>query len=322
MFKFFIIIRNLSATTEIHGWLGGGSLRINVMVPLHLFTARKRSLAQGYIFTACNEVGQGYVLTDICHSVNRGELSASVHAGIPPPRSDTPRADTPCPPEQTPPHPPEQTPPIPQSRHPLSPRADTPQEQTPNPWSRRPWSRHPQNRHPPRADTPWSRHPPEQTSPNHRACWVIQSTHGQYASYWNAILLHLFVILFTGGCAWLLGVCVVAEGVCAWLLGGVCMVARRACMVARGACMVAGGGWWACMAAGGVCVVVGCVWLWRTCMVAGGHTWLGAGAMHGCGGHARLWGCMVAEGGVHRIQRDTVNEQAVRILLVCILVYL
>ena len=41
-------------------------------------------------------------------------------------------------------------------------------------------------------------------------------------------------------------------------------------------------------------------------MVAGGCVWL-FGGVHGCGG-------------MHRIQRDTVNEQAVCILLECILV--
>ena len=43
------------------------------------------------------------------------------------------------------------------------------------------------------------------------------------------------------------------------------------------------------------------------CMVARGHAWL-----QGV--------CIVAGGGVHRIQRGTVNEWAVRILLECILV--
>ena len=72
-------------------------------------------------------------------SVHRGGGSASVHAGIPPPKSR---------------HPPEQTPPweqthSPGSRHP--------------PGSRPPWSRHPPgSRHPP------SRHPPEQTPPRNR----------------------------------------------------------------------------------------------------------------------------------------------------------
>ena len=88
--------------------------------------------------------GQGNIFTPVCHSVHGGGVSASVHAGIPPPRADTPR-------EQTPP---------PGSRH-------TPPEQTP------PRSRHPQSRH------PWSRHPhprsrplPEQTPPP-RECILV-----------------------------------------------------------------------------------------------------------------------------------------------------
>ena len=48
------------------------------------------------------------------------------------------------------------------------------------------------------------------------------------------------------------------------------------------------------LSAGGVCIVVG--------------------GMHGGGGHA-LW-----QGDMRGIQRDTVNERAVRILLECILV--
>ena len=69
------------------------------------------------------------------------------------------------------------------------------------------------------------------------------------------------------------------------------------------------------MVAGG-CMVGGCAWLsggvhssWGACMVAGGHAWL-PGA------------CMVARVGMHRIRQDTVNEQAVHILLECILGYL
>ena len=61
-------------------------------------------------------------------------------------------------------------------------------------------------------------------------------------------------------------------------------------MLARGACMVAGEGVHGCR---GVC---------------------------GCGGHAWLLGACVVAGGMHRIRRDMVNEQAVRILLECILV--
>ena len=91
----------------------------------------------------------------------------------------------------------------------------------------------------------------------------------------KVIFLHLFVILFTGGHAWLQGgmrgcrrgACVVAGGHAwlygghAWLLGGACVVARGACMVARGACMVAPGGVCVCGCSGGACVVApgGCV---------------------------------------------------------------
>ena len=50
---------------------------------------------------------------------------------------------------------------------------------------------------PPGGD-PQRKHPPEVPPPRHRACWEIQSTCWRYASYWNAILLHLSVILFTG----------------------------------------------------------------------------------------------------------------------------
>ena len=114
-----------------------------------------------------------------------GGVSASVHAGIPPPS-----------PEQTPP----------QSRHPLgadTPRADTPPSRHPpradTPWSRppsadtpleqTPRSRHPLEQTPPKSRHPQSRPPQEQTPPpQHRACWEIRSMCGQYASYWNAIL--------------------------------------------------------------------------------------------------------------------------------------
>ena len=102
--------------------------------------------------------GQGNIFTPVCHSVHRG-VSASVHAGIPPPEQRPPRSR----------HPPEQT--TPQEQTPLE---QTPSEQTP------PWSRHPPGavipleETPPRADTPRSRHPPgadipqEQTSPRSR----------------------------------------------------------------------------------------------------------------------------------------------------------
>ena len=95
-------------------------------------------------------------------SVHRGGVSASVHAGIPhPPREQTPW---------------EQTPPPPGADTPLE--ADTPPEQTP------PWSR------PPGADTPR-----EQTPPRSRPAPRYGHCCGRYASYWNAFLLILALIL-------------------------------------------------------------------------------------------------------------------------------
>ena len=106
-----------------------------------------------------------------------GGLSASVHAGIhpPPPQEQTPpRADTPL--EQTPP-----------SRHP-------PLEQTPlgtDPPGADPLG----NRHPLGADTPpQEQTPPGNRHPPNRACWEIRSTRGRYASYWNAILLNVYLV--------------------------------------------------------------------------------------------------------------------------------
>ena len=70
----------------------------------------------------------------------------------------------------------------------------------------------------------------------------------------KVIFLHQFVILFTGGCAWLLlggAACIVALGGHAWLLwegmhgcsGGVCVVAPGGCVVLfGGACVVLFGG--------------------------------------------------------------------------------
>ena len=129
------------------------------------------------------------------------------------------------------------------------------------------------------------------------------------------------------GC-WGEGVCVVAGG-CAWLPGGMCGCGG-VCMV-WGVCMVAGGvhgcqG--ACMVAGGCAWLPGGhAWLWGACVVAGGHAWLLEG-MYGCqgacmvaGGHGWLLGGVHGcWGGMCRIRRDTINEQAVRILLECILV--
>ena len=109
------------------------------------FTARKRSLGQGNIFTL------------VCHSVHRGG-SASVHAGIPtlPPGS----------------------------RHP-------------------PGSRPPSGSRPPPlgADPPRSRHPPPGSRPPLcSACWEIRAISWRYASYWNAILFYMCLILVGKDC--------------------------------------------------------------------------------------------------------------------------
>ena len=121
----------------------------------------------------------------------------------------------------------------------------------------------------------------------------------------KVIFLHLFVILFTGGRAWL-------QGGHAWLQGGVrgcrrggmcgcrggmrgCRGGMRGCtggpcvVAPRGACVVAWGGMRGCLG--------GCAWLLGgVCVVALG------GCMHGCSGGACMvarGACMVLPGGVH-----------------------
>ena len=147
------------------------------------------------------------------------------------------------------------------------------------------------------------------------------------------------------------GVCLSTWGGRAWLLFGVhgcSWGVVRGC--SRGACMVAPG-WGVWLLPGGHMWLLlggmhGCswggVWLlrgWGACVVApigacvvapGGHAWLLPGGLHGCfqgvygcscwgGMHGYSWG----EGG-HAWDTirygDTINEQAVRILLECILV--
>ena len=70
-----------------------------------------------------------------------------------------------------------------------------------------------------------------------------------------------------------------------------------------------------CMVVGGMHGCGGHAWLWGVCMVVG--MCMAAGGMCGC-----RRGCAWLQGGMHGIQRDTVNERAVRILLECILVSL
>ena len=98
-------------------------------------------------------------------------VSASVHAGIPHPPQGADTSPKQTPPEQTAPQ--EQTPPLQQT----SPQSSHPQEQTPPP----------PGADTPRGDTPRSRHPPGSRHPP-----PPRGSHccGQYASYWNAFLLH------------------------------------------------------------------------------------------------------------------------------------
>ena len=160
--------------------------------------------ARIYYYRQQRSCGQGNIFTPVCHSVHRG-VSASEHAGIPPPWEQTsPSADTPL--EQTPPkqtHPPEQTPPeqTPPWEQTL-PGANTPQADTPRA-DMPPRVDNPPSRHPPLEQT----HPPEQTPPPRRrppgadtlqkADCGIRSISGWYASYWNAFLFYLSISLLT-----------------------------------------------------------------------------------------------------------------------------
>ena len=97
------------------------------------------------------KLGQGYIFTGVCHSVNRGGVCSW---GCVAPQEQTPPGSR-HPPEQTSTW--EQTPPG--SRHPL--RADTPLlEQTP-PGADTPRSRHPPRSRPPQRQTP----PPPRETP-------------------------------------------------------------------------------------------------------------------------------------------------------------
>ena len=114
------------------------------------------SLRITFFITGRNEVVAKVIFLhlSVIHSVHRGEGSASVHAGMPPP----PRADPP-------------------SRHTTTPLPDTPREQTP------PGSRPPREQTPPILEQtpPPGADPPEADS-------SIRSTSGRFASYWNAFL--------------------------------------------------------------------------------------------------------------------------------------
>ena len=91
--------------------------------------------------------------------------------------------------------------------------------------------------------------------------------------------------------------------------GGTCMATLG------GGCVVAPGGH-AWLLLGGMHGCLGGAWL-----LPGGHVWLLWGGMHGC---SKGGACVVApRGRAWDTTRygDTVNEQAVRILLECILVF-
>ena len=191
-----------------HGWVKVAKFRLWKHINRFVITGRNEVVAK-VIFLHLSVI-----------LFTGGGVSASVHAGMPSPKSSNPWSRHL--PEQTPPksrHPPEahtpweqtplleQTPPpqkqtIPQEQTPR-PGADTPQKQTPpgadtpqeaDPLgSRQP----PRSRHPLEADTPQSRHPPQEADSG------IWSMSGQYASYWNAFLFtimltQIFLCLFLG----------------------------------------------------------------------------------------------------------------------------
>ena len=96
----------------------------------------------------------------------------------------------------------EQTPPPPGPGTHLPPREKTPPwNRHPHPGAGSPPGADPPRSRPPRAGPPWSRHPPQEQAPpwirppQRSACWEIRATSGRYASYWNAIMLELFLYL-------------------------------------------------------------------------------------------------------------------------------
>ena len=132
-----------------------------------IFTARKRSLEQGNVFTP------------VCHSVHRGVCPTLPHrqtGGWADPPRQTPLDADPLgrPPwMQTPPRPTflDADPPPPMQ----TPWMQTPPVQAP--WMQVPWMQTPQMQNPPWIQTP----PAMQTPP-------ITSSRGHYATYWNAFL--------------------------------------------------------------------------------------------------------------------------------------
>ena len=129
------------------------------------------------------KLGQGYVFTGVCHSVQRGGVPDQVH----PPGPGTPRTRY-TPQDQV--HPPDQVPPPPRPGTPHT--RYTPPDQVHPPGTRYPPPDQvpsPHQVHPPgtRYSPPDHLHPPDQVHPPPRTR-EIRSTCGRYASYWNAIL--------------------------------------------------------------------------------------------------------------------------------------
>ena len=162
-------------------------------------------------------------------------------------------------------------------------------------------------------------------------------------SYWNAILLPpanevCEGYVFTGVCLSTGEACIAGWHVWQGGVHGGGHAGLRGHAWLQGACVVVGGHawlWGPCMVAGGVHSCRGHAWLWGgmhggggACVVVGDMR--GCRGVHGCegacvvaGGHAWWRGSMCGgRGDVHGIQRDTVNERAVHILLECILVHI
>ena len=125
------------------------------------------SIHQMYLLPPGTKLGQGYVFTGVCHSVNRGEYLTR----YPPWTRYTPTG----------------TRYTPQTRYTPRDQVHPPGPGTPPGTRYTPWTRYtPQDQvTPPREQV----HPlGPGTPPSCRARWEIRSMRGRYASYWNAFL--------------------------------------------------------------------------------------------------------------------------------------
>ena len=136
------------------------------------------SIHQMYLLPPGTKLGQGYVFTGVCHSVNRGEYLTRYPPWTrytPPGTRYTPQTRFTPWTRYTP-----RTRYTPQTRYPPGP--GTPPDQVtlpPGPGTP------PRTRYTPLGNryTPW-----DQVHPPCRARWEIRSMRGRYASYWNAFL--------------------------------------------------------------------------------------------------------------------------------------